>query len=648
MNAPNASTVSRRITPDIRNLKSGVWSIAAGLALAFAVYLCAPRLIDLPEAVVNSFAIGSMALPLTIFAARNLHGWFHLPSRRELASLMNLLAWCFTGLLLALSLLARFIGLDMSLGITTPEPGWALMGTVIQVYAEELLFRGVLPAVLAALILKPNGGSNLALLLSCVLFSLWHLPSGPVAFLDHLLFAFLMLKLVEIYGGLLAPVAFHVTNNLFGILVSVSGPGLSALPAGTLELIKYAVWALVLYAVFRGKTQAMPGTGPSRVPINSQQAQTPRLPAIDALRGVALGIIMIENLMLYMPAEHMITATSESDKAVRAAVALFVEFRGLPLFCILLGFGVRVIIDHYGPAWKLHMRLRNTAFLVLGTVHGLWIFSGDILAIYAVALAIFGLMIRRRQALGLGKITLAISLYLLYILVLPMTLMLVEFPASVDNSYFSSSWDGAQATRSAEWVSSMAVSPLSAGGVLLPMAIGYSSAQRVRNPGRLLNRRFSTWSICLMATSVLLSIPYASALLANWGSAGFAAAGAWAMIPAQIGGLCGAVSLWMITLRLSIKERTCPMPRWQPCLNFLAPCGSSSLSGYLLHSVLFLLFLPPFALGLSTLPLPVLISAVLGLWFLYCGLTSNFKGRLFPAERFMKWTAGRPTYRKAE
>lgn len=113
-----------------------------------------------------------------------------------------------------------------------------------------------------------------------------------------------------------------------------------------------------------------------------------RVPEIDALRGLALFGILMVNVWFFAdpggpaggPAGGQI-----SDQAVRFLVATFFEGKFYLLFSLLFGYGFVVLRDSTTPHTVRVIGRRLAALGVLGVLHGLILFYGDILVTYALA-----------------------------------------------------------------------------------------------------------------------------------------------------------------------------------------------------------------------------------------------------------------------
>jgi uncharacterized protein len=128
-----------------------------------------------------------------------------------------------------------------------------------------------------------------------------------------------------------------------------------------------------------------------------------RLPALDAVRGLALlGILMMNmeafNGPLLLSMTGIDPRWSGIDYAVDALVYVLVQGKFFPLFSLLFGIGYGLMSRRVAAAGQaigpLHLR-RMLALLVIGAVHAVLLWSGDILLIYAL----LGLMLPAFDAL---------------------------------------------------------------------------------------------------------------------------------------------------------------------------------------------------------------------------------------------------------
>jgi len=152
-----------------------------------------------------------------------------------------------------------------------------------------------------------------------------------------------------------------------------------------------------------------------------------RVQGIDIARGIALlGIILVNARFFFLPfmwaAEPRMIPTdmqaSTVDLVARDAIDAFCVFKFISMFSLLFGFGLAQQIDRARAAgrstWTFALR-RLGLLLAIGLVHGLLVWYGDILSIYAligiVVVACMRLSDRwlRRVVIGLACIMLTLT-----------------------------------------------------------------------------------------------------------------------------------------------------------------------------------------------------------------------------------------------
>lgn len=113
---------------------------------------------------------------------------------------------------------------------------WAviLLTTPLQSAAEEVGFRGYLSQALASWFARPAAGALVAGAVSALLFALAHGSQDLWLFTDRLAFGAVASWLAWRTGGLEAPIALHVVNNLVALAAGAVTGGLgSALTASS-------------------------------------------------------------------------------------------------------------------------------------------------------------------------------------------------------------------------------------------------------------------------------------------------------------------------------------------------------------------------------------------------------------------------------
>ncbi len=124
-------------------------------------------------------------------------------------------------------------------------------------------------------------------------------------------------------------------------------------------------------------------------PLNSVPHAATRIAALDMLRGIALlGILLVNiysygSLYPYLPLSQ--GAQSSSDFWLGALSSSLFEGRFISLFAMLFGAGLVLQAQKLGDNAYPHMAARMKALLLIGLVHGFFIWPGDILTSYALS-----------------------------------------------------------------------------------------------------------------------------------------------------------------------------------------------------------------------------------------------------------------------
>ena len=112
--------------------------------------------------------------------------------------------------------------------------------------------------------------------------------------------------------------------------------------------------------------------------------------APDVARGLALAFIAIANVMPYLHGrpyglrQHLIE-DGPLDRAVSFVTVAAIDCRIYPLFSLLLGYGIARMAargERHQPERRI--RWRGLGLLLFGAVHGILLFSGDILGFYGL------------------------------------------------------------------------------------------------------------------------------------------------------------------------------------------------------------------------------------------------------------------------
>lgn len=156
----------------------------------------------------------------------------------------------------------------------------------------------------------------------------------------------------------------------------------------------------------------MPGAERHSNPANPDE----RITLIDALRGAALFGVLLINLMWFAGLGHAVPEetlaglpTASLDARVEDLIDLLVSAKAIGVFSFLFGVGFAMQIESMersDPAPHRRYSRRLVGLLILGLVHWLAIWSGEILHVYAVAgFVLLGLArLRTRTLVAVGLV----------------------------------------------------------------------------------------------------------------------------------------------------------------------------------------------------------------------------------------------------
>ncbi len=118
---------------------------------------------------------------------------------------------------------------------------------------------------------------------------------------------------------------------------------------------------------------------------------------VDAVRGFALFGIFVVNVTFMASGYPGNLAddprfASFADEAVRTLSSVFVDMKFYVLFSFLFGYSFAMQLRSAGPAFPARMLRRIAGLFVLGALHTVFLYGGDILTTYAVACLILFLM----------------------------------------------------------------------------------------------------------------------------------------------------------------------------------------------------------------------------------------------------------------
>ena len=145
---------------------------------------------------------------------------------------------------------------------------------------------------------------------------------------------------------------------------------------------------------------AQPADNQTDIAIKGEGTQ--RVPALDALRGLAVAGIALMNVIAFsMPAAAYVNprsfgGTGALETALWALVFVLVEDKFRALFAIMFGAGVAILFGKQDSGgWKGHIA-RMAVLFAIGWLHALLLANNDILRVYAIGGLLLPLVLRLR------------------------------------------------------------------------------------------------------------------------------------------------------------------------------------------------------------------------------------------------------------
>ena len=383
-----------------------------------------------------------------------------------------------------------------------------------------------------------------------------------------------------------------------------------------------------------------------------------RAPALDALRGFALLGIVLVNLRLFGAPLSLDPGLGPGppwgDRLAAGAVTVLAEGSFYPLFSFLLGYGFTVAhrrARERGESYTGRHLRRSGALFVLGALHAALLFSGDILAPYAMLglalLAVVHWADRSLLALAAGLLALGALVYggltaAGAALATPARVADLARDAAV---YDGGSFGEVVALRLHDWALSLASLPLTGLTIGAAMLLGHWSARRrlLEDPAahRGLLRRLVEVGLPLGLAGGLM---HAVALSQLSGGGGIAAAGLGAsgVVDHIAGVLLTGAYIGTAGLLFARRGGSGRSP--------LQAAGRLALSNYLGQSLVCSLVFSGYGLGLYGELGPARVAAFgVALWAVQLALSAAYV-RVFafgPVEWFLRWVTylSRPALR---
>ncbi|WP_448850900.1 DUF418 domain-containing protein [Corynebacterium sp. 335C] len=353
-----------------------------------------------------------------------------------------------------------------------------------------------------------------------------------------------------------------------------------------------------------------------------------RIPAPDIARGVMLLSIALANAVTVWALNRgfLPETTGAADVAADVIIAVVAEVRGLPMFSLLLGYGIGMVLmreSARGAPWPVArgILLRRHLWLwVIGAVHAVVLFWGDILMTYALLGTVAVLLGRARNRTLLWIAGVLAGLQLIGYAVMGLIVATMPGPAGPagDVAPFAGGiFDGGGylGEQLLPGIGITLASPLvavfAAPQLLALILVGLAAARRRVLEDAPEHRRLLAWTAGIgLAAAVAAGVP------AGLESAGDGGA-AWSTVSSAAGFLAGPGIIAAIALACIPLHRRLGEGRGLPAaVRPLASLGRRSLSGYVAQSVLFTVIAMPW--GLDLMPVDAGVAAwallALGVW----------------------------------
>ncbi|MBL8897129.1 MAG: DUF418 domain-containing protein [Planctomycetes bacterium] len=340
-------------------------------------------------------------------------------------------------------------------------------------------------------------------------------------------------------------------------------------------------------------------------PVDASQ----RIEVLDIVRGFALFGVLIANLNWWSQSiplteeQRAALPTAAIDSWSSAFITFAVDNKFITLFSFLFAVGFHLQLRR-GEARGVNAlptyRRRLLILLVLGLVHGFFVWMGDILQFYA--LLGFGLPLLRRfssKQLLLGGV-------LLGVVVPSVAALVAEQAFGFDGKHEAEAerlraWEGMHGGPLALWSyyaasswafysSGVAVGFLVwiAGRFFFGLWAGRIELLQAPERHRVLTKRLLVWGLGLGVLGNGLHLAHERGLLGAELSWVFELE----LDLAHGVGILGLSAFYLAAILLLLER-----PRWAARLRFFAPIGRMALTNYLIHSLLYVFVFCSFGLG---------------------------------------------------
>ena len=351
----------------------------------------------------------------------------------------------------------------------------------------------------------------------------------------------------------------------------------------------------------------------------------------DLARGFMLLFIALANSHYFLRGSSVLggypQGGSTIDSVVTWLLATFVDGRAFPMFGLLFGYGVAQIVrrqhDLGPPGVRRLLWRRASVLIVVGFLHAVLLYAGDILGAYGVLLLAGAWMVRWKDR---------------WLLVIALVFFAIGFLPSMDSSTLIADPPdasmlppdlGAMITERA--AASLFVSLLGPFGFVAPFAIGLWMGRRriLEQPERHLRLLWVT-AIAGITVAVVAAQPV-SLMLAGWidkpSDDVLELIGPLHDATGILGGFGYAALISLLAVKLQRRRG--------PVVDAVAAVGQRSMTCYLAQSVVWMVAFTPFLLDLSdTLTVSTTALLAIGVWLVTVALAEWMRrtGRRGPFE----------------
>jgi uncharacterized membrane protein YeiB len=332
----------------------------------------------------------------------------------------------------------------------------------------------------------------------------------------------------------------------------------------------------------------------------------------DLARGIALLGIGLANIVGWLHGVEWTVLLKQSettviDRVADVAIALFADNRGFPLFALLFGYGIGVLHRRSREAGERPRRFvtrmlkRHVVLAAIGLVHGIFLFTGDILVDYAVIGTLCAVLVTRRSS----------ALILAAVVTLPALALWGWADAVVGlgtqtgyGAAMAESYGAAVTMNMIDAASGIALAVVTDIGLLCPMALG-ALAARLRlleliGDHRSTLRVIATWGLLI---GLLGAMPLTAVLVADPQLTVVTSATLLGILGVihQLTGLLGALGIAAAAALIADAVRG-PMPhrsRLGAAVVSLEALGAMALTAYVTQSLVFAVLFPPYTADLG-------------------------------------------------